>query len=515
MSTEGDGAAETFDRLTKQVARGGGIVAIGSVIGKICNFALQLLLGRVLGTGAYGLYALGFSVTSIASSISSLGLQNGIVRFVSIYRGEGDKARIKGTLVLALTISLISSIIVAGLLFVFSRPISIRIFNKPDLVSVLRIFALSLPFYVLMTMTSFSARAFLKMGHAVVITAVSRPITNILLVGLAFLLGFRLRGAIYGFLASCILSALLGLYFLYRIFPEISTSLQYKPETRKLLLFSLPVLISGIATAFLFQVDRLMLGWLGTSSEVGIYNAAATISVQMGVITQALSTISSPMIADLHNRGRKKELKHVFQTTTRWGFISSIPLFLVFVLFSNNLMLLFGPAFSRGAFALVLLSSATFIMAVRGPTVALLIMSGKQKLELLNTLALMSLNIVLNFWFIRLWGLIGAAIATATSIGLLSIVRLLEVKSLLGMQPYNHKYIKPLLSGVIVLLIYLFVHLAHLDSGTGLMWMIYAGILLLVYGGLVCAFGLEKEDVAIMAAIKRKLFNGKKIVKTR
>ena len=94
-------------QLTKKVAEGGGIVLAGSIVGKTANLMLQIILGRVLKARDYGLYSLGFTISTFGILISSLGLPNGIVRFGSLYKGEGDKARIKGLLIAALAISLV------------------------------------------------------------------------------------------------------------------------------------------------------------------------------------------------------------------------------------------------------------------------------------------------------------------------------------------------------------------------------------------------------------------------
>ena len=213
VETDKRGETEYLEKLTKQVAKGGGIAFIGSSIGRVAGFGLHILLGRVLGPGAYGLYALATSVTGIVGSMAPLGLTQGIVRYCAMYRGEGDKARVKGTILSALGISLVNSVLIAFLLFVFAGVISERLFDKPDLTNVLRVLALALPFGVLTGMTAAFAQSFKRIGYQQGIN-LFRSLANLGLVSLAFLLGFRLVGAIYGFLISGVLSAGLGFYFL-------------------------------------------------------------------------------------------------------------------------------------------------------------------------------------------------------------------------------------------------------------------------------------------------------------
>ena len=49
-------------QLAKKAAEGGSIVLAGSVIGKVTNLSLQIILVRILKAKDYGLYSLGFTI---------------------------------------------------------------------------------------------------------------------------------------------------------------------------------------------------------------------------------------------------------------------------------------------------------------------------------------------------------------------------------------------------------------------------------------------------------------------
>ena len=134
----------------------------------------------------------------------------------------------------------------------------------------------------------------------------------------------------------------------------------------------------------------------------------------------------------------------------------------------------------------------------------MLVMSGKQYLEMYNTFAAAGLNVILNLWLIRAYGINGAAIATGISIGVISILRLLEVRFVLGLQPYDWRLIKPLLAGLVISLICIF---TKMNSGTGLIWIAYAGILMLVYGGILFLLGFEVEELMLIRGVRRKVLS--------
>ncbi len=494
--------ADAVGPLAKKVARGGGIVFAGSLIGKAAHFLLQILLSRRLKAQAYGMYCLGFTISIFAASVSSLGLHNGVVRFGALYEGEGDKSRIKGMLIAAIALSSLSSVFTSALLFVFSDAIATRFFDEPGLAEVIRIFSITIPFASLIVMVAYAARAFHIMQYDIGLRGILPPVTRIILIGSAFLLGLGLRGAILAFLASNVLCALFSLYLLWRIFPDIVSELKPIYETRRLLRFSLPVLIASFANLLLIRIDRLMLGWLKGPADVGIYNAASVTALHTSFMLSALNASFSPMIADLYNRGKREELERIFQMTTRWIFTVSLPIALILISFPRNIMAAFGLDFGAGWLALVSLSVACLMNAGAGSSGFILVMSGRQNIELLNDFVMVSLNVVLNFWLIRLYGITGAAIATGGSIAVINIMRLLEIRLFMKMQPYNRKYIKPLLAGLLAIAIPLFI---ASDPGTGFVWIIYSAAMGLVYGALLYLLGLEAEDREILSAVKGKV----------
>ena len=494
---------ETIEHLTRQVAKGGGIAFIGSVIGKVATFGLHILLGRVLGPGVYGVYALGTSVTGIAQSVASLGLNEGVIRFSAMYRGVGDNARVKGTILAALAISSISSVVAAAVLFGFSRPIAERFFHETDLVWVLRVFAMALPFYVLMGITTSFAQSFRRIGIQQGVQNIFCPLFNLVLVGLAFLLGFRLAGAVYGFLVSGIVSAVLGFYFLWRIFPEVVRISNAVYQTAQLARFSVPMFLIGISYFLLTYTDQIMLGYFRKASDVGIYNAASALSMNVVIFITAIISIFSPIIADLYNRRKYNEMESLYKVTTRWILITSLPLFLIFVFFSNIMMSLFGAEYQEGSTVLILLALAYFVGAATGPGGVILQMSGRQDIDLTNIIVLVIGNIALNIWLIPTYGVIGAASATCITLVVAHIARFTEVYKIFKMIPYDFHILKPVVAGIIAAVPGV---LFNVFSNPGSLKLAYIGLPLVVfiYGISLWGMGLHPQDKIILLAIIRK-----------
>ena len=497
------GEASSVDRLTKQIAKGGGIAFAGQIAGRFFTLLLQILLTRVLGTVSYGLYALGFTVLGITQTISLFGLQNGVVRFGAMYRGEGDRARLKGTLLLALGMSFGLALVVAIALYFLAGVIAKGVFHEPSLASPLRAFAFALPFYTFVTISAFSARAFRRIDYDVAVSQFFRPLATLIAVGGSFLLGFRLMGAVYGFLFSTVIAAGLGLYLLYRLFPDIASGVRARWEPKTLLLYSGTVLLAGMSGLLLKRTDRIMLGILSSAKSVGIYSAAANLAIQAALFLTSFNAIFSPIISDLFHRGRMRELEALFKTTTKWIFTLTLPVVLILVLFARPIMRVFGPGFSSGATVLITLAIAQVVNASVGSVGFVLTMTGRHKIALINSLALGGLNVLLNLLLIPPYGVLGAAIATGISIALINVTKLIEVYWLYKLHPYKASYWKPMVAGAVAVAFCF--GLRKFVEFTG--WLQVGEVVLFgaVYGAAILILGLEVEDRIIVGAIKRRL----------
>jgi O-antigen/teichoic acid export membrane protein len=420
-----------------------------------------------------------------------------------MYRGEGDNARVKGTIFSALVISSTSSVLVAVTLFVLSSIIAQKFFHEPGLLWVLRVLALALPFYVLAGITTSFAQSFRRIDYQQGVNNIFSPLVKLTSVGVAFLLGYRLNGVIFAFLISGVLSAGLGFYFLWRIFPDIIIS-RSKPifELRKLARFSLPMFLAGFCYLALHQTDRIMLGFFTTSTEVGIYSAASILAQQLTVFFGAFVAIFLPMISDLYNRHRMTELGELFKVVSRWIFITALPLAIIMSVFSFPLMGLFGTKFADGWPVLVILALSRIVYFSVGPVGEMLQMTGRQNLVLANTIVMLLANIGLNIWLIPLWGKLGAATATAISVTGTEVAQLIQVRTILRIHPFSINHIKPL--GAAVAAAVFGFGVLFLVKGSVLGLILAAISVLAIYSLVIVVLGLPQEDKLIWHAIRER-----------
>jgi len=436
---DSDDAPDYVSRIVK----GAGSVFSGSLIGKVVGFAVQIVLTRGLGPALYGIYSLGHVVLQVAREIGTLGLQNGVVRFGAPYHERGAKSELKGTFLSTAGLGLGAGIGIGVLLFVFAPWLSERVFADTGYVQVLRIFACGLPFYVLTYLLSRMARAMGRMQLDVLLGSIIQPAIFLGLIAVLLLYEQRLIPILYAFLASTVLAAGTSLYTIYRLFPPLFSSLTPEFEVRSLLRFSLPIIGVSLASIGLTYTDRVMLGMFGASEEVGIYQAAAKMSVQMRFVLFAVTATFSPIISDLYHNGKRDDLRSLYADTVRWIILCTLPAAVLLITFAPQVMDIFGPDFRAGASLLRVLALAYFLVAAVGSVGQMLQMTDHQDTVFAIDGGMALVNVGLNWVFIRSYGALGAALATGLTQVLGNVAQIGALYVFTHIQPFRWPLWKP------------------------------------------------------------------------
>jgi O-antigen/teichoic acid export membrane protein len=440
-SSHGDSAGN--GDLVSQLARGTGVGFVGRVGGKALGLVLEALLTRVLGPTVYGLYVLGRSVMSIGRLFATLGLKQGAVRFGSI-QYENDDERLTETIAISLTVSLLSGLVVATAVFLLADRIARTVFGDPSLAPALELFALSLPFYVLLDVIASYLQALKRIDVQQFLQNVLRPIGNLLFIGTAFVLGFRLAGAIGGFLLTGVVSVAVGLYLLSRQgVGLVPSGASVSRETAvELLTFSVPMMFVSMSYQVSTHADRLMLGMFRDAQSVGIYNVAAIIALQFAIVHMSLLAIVKPLIADtFSNDDDTARLSFLYNTVKKWSTYGTLVLFVITALYAQTILSVFGSAYTESYVILYVLPLRYVGGSLFGPTGSLLAMTGREKIELLNGLALVSLNIVLNLVLIPPFGPLGAAIAVVSATVVVNAAETVFIRRIYGFHPFDTEHI--------------------------------------------------------------------------
>lgn len=427
------------------ITRGASFFAIGHIVSKIAGFLVNLILTRTLGTGLYGIYAYGTMIMSFISIFTDLGTDKALMKFIPEY--EGDPHRQNQIIGLVAVTVITASVLVSILLYVFAPLINDLTLRHSLFVDILRILAIALPFKALITSITSSFQGLELPEYQIFISKITMSVSRLVLTGLAILLGYALLGAITAVVLAWVITFGVGVALFLS-----QTSLRFALTTTKSRImefynFSLPLTIGHLGSMLQQRTDVLMIGFFLTGSAVGIYNVAFVLAKFLQLPLLAFNQIFPSVASRLYANSELAELDTVYSQVTRWTLTATLLPTLGLVIYPAEVLAVFGQNFTAGEEVLILLALSQFVYAAVGPSGYILMMTGHQYLTMANEWGLGVLNVVLNYFFIQYFGIIGAALATAGLIALLNVLTLFEIWYTEGLLPYSRNFLKPLLAG--------------------------------------------------------------------
>ena len=164
----------------------------------------------------------------------------------------------------------------------------------------------------------------------------------------------------------------------------------------------------------------------------------------------------------------------------------------------------FGKPYENGDLPMVILATGQLINAGTGAVGLLLTMTGHQIRWLAISISAFFHNGMLNWMLIPKLGLVGAAMATMVTVGTLFITALVQVRSLLGLWPYDARYTKGIIAATASVFALCVFRIALLDSIKGeLLWVITAVMIAIgVFAGSLYLLRLDREDKEFLLLLR-------------
>lgn len=507
--------ATIINESLQKVAKGAGLVFLGTVIGTILGFVERVLIARYYTQAQYGVFSLALVLLNIFAVIATLGLQEGVARQIAYYRGKEDDKKVRGIIISSIEIALIASIILSFILFFSSNFISTKIFHESLLSPVIKIFSITLPFFVLINIFVAIARGFNDVKPKVYFQSILRNIVFITFLILIILLGLAFTEVIYAFLLSFAISCLLLAIYITKRTCSIAKIRRpfVVPVKKELLLFSLPLLIFSILNMIMTWTDTLMLGYFKTSSVVGLYNAALPLARFIPTVLTSAGFLYVPIVSGLHARNLVKEVNRTYQVLTKWVFSLTLPIFFILFLFPETVLrATFGVNYSSASTVLRILSLGFIFHSFLGLNGLTLMVFGKTKFLVLTSSVAAVSNIILNITLIPKFSVEGAAIASLSAYCIANIINSTKLYRLYGVHPFTRNYLKPI--GVSILLLTLIYYIAsNFKIEIWALPVLLIIFLLSYFILLLITRSFDEEDMELFFTIERRMGVDFKIIK--
>jgi len=424
---------------------------IYSYIGALIGFVNVIwLFPYVLEAEQFGLTRVMISIGIIGAQVASLGMGNVTIRFFPLFRNPGR--RHFGFLFFAVTVPLAGYLLLSLLGWIFQSPV-IQFYADDS--------ALFGDYYLLL----FPLLLFILYFHilesyirSLFDTVVATFFQDILLrlfqtaVVLIYYFGYIPFGMfMWMFVGTFGLQTLLMLLYIgfkKQLFVIPDFSILTRPRIKSMAEYAAYAFLGSVTAMTLGNIDMLMVGGMTNLAETAVYAVSLYLATMIKIPARALMKISQPLIAEAQY---KKDLNTISEIYTKSSINQMLVGGVIFIIIGVNLdhVYQFLPEeYHAGAYVFLFIGLAKMIDMTAGLNAAIIRTSSWYRFDLYATLLLVVLTVVTNLIFIPIFGITGAAMATALSVLIHNASYAIYVQIRMGIHPFTKKN----LSGIAVLI---------------------------------------------------------------
>jgi len=225
--------------------------------------------------------------------------------------------------------------------------------------------------------------------------------------------------------------------------------------------------------------DMLLVGYFLTNKDVGVYAIAIAFSKSFLVIPDAISTVTYPVISEYNGKGQHKAIETLINKSIKYSLVILSVLGILIIFFSEDIiLLLLKPEFLPAITPLtILILGMIFFGAVSSIGTAFSGI-GRPDLNFKLNIPVLFVNLGIDIVLIPIFGITGAAIGTAISLSLLTILTIYLLDKILKVKIDIWWHTKALT--IIALIIITFFMFKDWMNSYLLVGILFAGYLILV-----------------------------------
>ena len=264
----------------------------------------------------------------------------------------------------------------------------------------------------------------------------------ILIVALAILLSKQnVIGFLSIYLAVSIISLGLLLTFIYRKKFENHGKDELKTDTfKKLLSFGSKSYLQNLTGFLNYQISILILAFLMSSWDVGIYSVGVSIASMVLFIPDTIGTVLLPHLTSKKN---DSDIHQATASIIRNVLIVLILGMVIFFLIGKLIIhYLYGIDYMPSYYPMIIMLPGMIFLSLYKILTRNFTSRNKQHYTIIVSLITLCINILLNFILIKQWGIYGAVFSSTFSFILAGIFLLLIFKKESGMSYKNILLIK-------------------------------------------------------------------------
>ncbi len=243
--------------------------------------------------------------------------------------------------------------------------------------------------------------------------------------------------------AHCLPSIIIIAYTLYLkqllIRPIFSTN--WKRLGMIVLVYGLYSMLNNFSSLLINSIDSLMVARMIDLGAAGIYTTMIFVTSIMLIPYRSMTRVSTPLVAEYWKERAIARIASIYERATTSNLVIGAGLFLLLWINIDNLFSFMPDEYSLGKTVFLYLGIARLFDMASGLNGVILITSKKYRWDILFTLGMVVMTILTNYWFIKMLGMTGAAMASMITIITYNLLRVIFVYYHFSIQPFRLKHI--------------------------------------------------------------------------
>lgn len=428
--------------------RGSTALLSGRLLSMLFTVTTQVVIVRALSKTEFGAFAFALAITSACRTLMSLGQGKSVSRFLAMYDEQRDYNRLFGTMVITGATILLSSAFLILVVFLGQEAISTTFINEPVAKQALLILVFLAPLEALdEVFVSFFA-VFARVRSIFVRRYVLTPILRLTVVVLVMVSGGGAIPIAVGYLGGQLVGTILYVVLLVKVLRERNLLHQCRLNSiilpwRAVLSFSFPMLSNELVYLSMQTGSVLLLSYYWGAQQVAEYRAVFPAARMNQIVYTAFLTLYLPMASRLFARGDRDGTRETYWHTAVFLAVLSFPVFAMTGPFAAvTTVALFGERYAASSVVLLLLSLGYYLNVCLGLNAQTLQVFGRVKYLLWVNVISALLNVLLALFLIPHVGILGVAIANASTLLVQNFLNQWALRAIVG-SFLDRRYVRP------------------------------------------------------------------------
>ena len=414
--------------LNRKSTLGGDVVKLtASKVGvSFVTLLISMLLSRFRTLEEYGTYSQMTLVINLFTTIFMLGLPNSLNYFLA--KADTNVER-KEFLSVYYTLSTLLSLIVGSFLVAIT-PLLVSYFNNPLLIT----FGYYLAFFPWTSIIGSGIENILVVYKKANQIILFRTCNNLAILGsivLVQLMQWNFGTYMKIYLGVQMVFSIIVYSTAYHLADGLKIKLDFG-LIKRIFSFSIPMGVASMIGTLNVELDKLMIGNLLNTEQLAVYTNASK-EMPVTLVATSITAVLLPQMVRILKHEEKESNERAIKM---WGYATQLSF--SFIAFLSIALVVFAPE------AIIFLYSEKYLSGVnifQVYSLCLLVRftywgmiinaKGKTKFILYSSLIALGLNVIFNYLFFVLWGMIGPAFATLLSLIVMNFAQLFYSSKLL------------------------------------------------------------------------------------